>query len=155
LWFRGFGISGFHITNHSTQQLLNFEKWMDVGPPLRDFGFRGFKYQTTIHNNSRITKSERMWDHHFGILGFRGSKYQTTIHNNSRILKSERMWDHHFGILGFGISGFQITNQNIQQFLNFQKVKGCGTNISWFWVSGFQGFKCQTTVYDNSRIPKE
>jgi hypothetical protein len=39
-------------------------------------GFRGFKYQTTMHNNSRISKSERMWDHHFGILGFGISRFQ-------------------------------------------------------------------------------
>jgi hypothetical protein len=121
-----FGILGFQIPNHHTQQLLNLkgERMWDHHFRILGFGILGF--QIPNHNTHQLLnlKGERMWDHHFGILGFRdfwGFKYQTTIHNNSQIPKGERMWDHHFGI----------------------------------WVSGrFQGFKYQTTIHNNSRILK-
>jgi hypothetical protein len=56
----------------------------------RTSGFRGFKYQTTIHHNSRIPKGERMWDDHFRISGFGISGFQIPNHNTHQLPNTER-----------------------------------------------------------------
>jgi hypothetical protein len=61
----------------------------------------------------------------------------------------ETLWD--FKIQGFGVSNAKQQHTTTPKF---RKVKGCGTNTLGFRDSGFQGFKFQTTTYNNSRIPK-
>jgi hypothetical protein len=61
LTFWNFGIQGFGFSNTKRQYTTTskFQKVKGSGTNtsgFRDSGFRGFKYQTTIHNNSRISK---------------------------------------------------------------------------------------------------
>jgi hypothetical protein len=89
---RDFIIQGFGVSNAKQQHTTTpkFQKVKGCGTNtsgFQDLGFRVFKYQTTIHNNSRILKSEMIWDQHFGISGFGVSKVNIQHTTTSELRK--------------------------------------------------------------------